>query len=128
MKKNVMNDLNTIATSTAAIEAIKSLFPSMDVEATFAEVTAEWKKNRAKSEANTKAYEAAKEPVFAVLDTTPKTVKEIFAAAIAATGLPSGFTSNKIQWALLNLWNDEVKAIDNGKNPKTYRLKTEEEK
>ena len=120
-----MNDLNTIATSTDAINALKELFPSMDIEGTFAEVTIEWKKNQAKSEANTKTYEAAKEPVFEVLDATPKTVKEIFAAA---TGLPSGFTPSKLQWALLNLWNGEVKAIDNGKNPKTYRLKTEEEK
>lgn len=119
-----MSSLNTIATSSAAIEAIKFIFPSMDVEAVFAEVNAEWKKNQAKSEANARIYAAAKEPVFAVLSSTPQTVKDIFAAA---EGLPEGFTSNKIQWALLNLWNDEVKAIDNGKNPKTYRLKTEEE-
>lgn len=120
MKKNTMSNLNTIATSTAAIEAIKALFPSMDVETTFAEVNAEWKKNQAKSEANAKTYAAAKEPVFEVLDSTPKTVKEIFAAAV---DLPEGFTANKIQWALLNLWNDEVVAFDNGKNPKTYALR-----
>ena len=123
MKKNTMSNLNTIATSTAAVEALKNIFPNMDIETTFAEVTAEWKKNQAKSEANAKAYAAAKEPVFAVLSDTPQTVKEIFAAA--EDELPEGFTSNKIQWALLNLWNDEVKAIDNGKNPKTYILKPE---
>lgn len=123
MKKNTMSNLNAIATSTAAVEALKNIFPNMDIETTFAEVTAEWKKNQAKSEANAKTYAAAKEPVFEVLDSTPKTVKEIFAAA---TGLPEGFTANKIQWALLNLWNDEAKAIDNGKNPKTYILKPEE--
>jgi len=125
MKKNVMSSLNTIATSSAAIEAIKSIFPSMNVEAVFSEVNAEWKKNQAKSEANARIYAAAKEPVFAVLSSVPQTVKDIFAAA--ENDLPDGFSPNKIQWALLNLWNNEVKAIDNGKNPKTYRLKTEEE-
>jgi hypothetical protein len=38
MKKNVMSNLNTIATSTDAINALKELFPSMDIEGTFAEV------------------------------------------------------------------------------------------
>lgn len=122
MKKNTMSNLNAIATSTAAIEAIKALFPSMDVETTFAEVAAEWKKNQAKSEANAKVYAAAKEPVFAALSsTTPKTVKDIFAEVEA--DLPDTFSPNKVQWALLNLWSDEVQSIDNGKNPKTYILK-----
>lgn len=121
MKKNTMSNLNTIGQSFAAIEAIQNLFPDMDVKSTFAEVATEWNKNRAKSEANAKAYAAAKDPVFAVLSDSPQTVKEIFAAA--KEELPETSTPNKIQWALLNLWNDEVEAIDNGKNPKTYVLK-----
>jgi hypothetical protein len=121
MKKNIMSNLNTIATSTAAINALKNLFPEMDVETTFAEVASEWKKNRAKSEANAAAYAAAKEPVFAVLSDNPLTAKEIFEAA--EEELPEGFSVNKIQWALLNLWNEEVGSKENGKNPKTYFLK-----
>lgn len=126
MKKNTMIALHTIAKSAAAIDSLKQLFPGLDISTTFAEVEAEYAKNCAKSEANAKAYAAAKVPVFAVLSDTPQTVKDIFAAA--EDDLPEGFSPNKIQWALLNLWNDEVKAIDNGKNPKTYRFKTEKEK
>ena len=120
MKKNVMIALHTIAQSSTAIDTLKQLFPDMDVSTTFAEVEAEYTKNCAKSEANAKAYAAAKEPVFAVLSATPQTVKDIFTAAEAS--LPEGFSPNKIQWALRNLWNDEVKSFDNGKNPKTYAL------
>ena len=119
-----MSNLNTIATSAAAIDALKNLFPEMDIETTFAEVAAEWKKNRAKSEANAAAYAAAKGPVFAVLSGTPLTAKEIFEAA--EEELPEGFSVNKIQWALLNLWNEEVGSKENGKNPKTYFLKPQE--
>lgn len=125
MKKNTMIALHTIAKSATAIDTLKQLFPDLDIPTTFAEVEAEYVKNCAKSEANARAYAAAKEPVFAVLSSVPQTVKDIFAAA--ENDLPDGFSPNKIQWALLNLWNNEVKAIDNGKNPKTYRLKTEEE-
>lgn len=123
MKKNTMKNLNTIATSTAAMSAIQNLFPDMDVKSTFAEVMAEWNKNLEKSEANAKVYAAAKEPVFAVVDNVPRTAKEITEAAI---GLPEGFTHNKVQWAMLNLWNDKIRSIDNGKNPKTYVLRTED--
>jgi hypothetical protein len=120
-----MSNLNTIAASTAAIDALKNLFPEMDVETTFAEVADEWKKNRAKSEAKAKVYAAAKEPVFTALSsTTPKTAKDIFAEV--ETDLPDKFSPSKVQWALRNLWGDEVETIDNGKNPKTYRLKPQE--
>ena len=121
MKKNTMMNLNAIATSTEAMTAIQNLFPDMDVASTFAEVAAEWNKNREKSEANARVYAAAEKPVFAVLDSTPRTVKEIFAEAEA--DLPEGFSPNKIQWALLNLWSDKIVVTDNGKNPKTYSLR-----
>lgn len=124
MKKNIMSNLNTIATSPAAIEAIKNLFPDMDVQGTFEEVAAEWKKNRAKAEENARLYAAAKEPVFAVLSETPQTAKEIFEAA--EEELPEDFSVSRVQWALLNLWNNEVASKDNGKNPKTYYLKPQE--
>ena len=93
----------------------------MNVQAVFNEVATEWGKNREKSEANAKIYAAAKEPVFAVLSDTPQTVKEIFTEI--EDDLPENFSPSKLQWALLNLWNDEVVAHDNGKNPKTYTLK-----
>lgn len=121
MKKNVMSALNTISQSSAAIAALQEMFPAMNVQAVFNEVATEWGKNREKSEANAKIYAAAKEPVFAVLSDTPQTVKEIFAEI--EDDLPENFSPSKLQWALLNLWNDEVVAHDNGKNPKTYTLK-----
>ena len=121
MKKNVMSALNTIACNADAIEFLKSMFPELDIVTTMTEVKAEYAKNAAKSEANAKTYAAAKEPVFAVMSSIPMTVKEIFAAA--EDELPEGFTPNKVQWALLNLWNGEVVITENGKNPKTYSLK-----
>ena len=124
MKKNVMIALHTIAESATAIDTLKQLFPNLDIPTTFAEVEAEYVKNCAKSEANARAYAAAKEPVFAVLSSVPQTVKDIFAAA--EDDLPDNFSPNKIQWALLNLWNDEVESFDNGKNPKTYALRKQD--
>lgn len=121
MKRNVMGNLNTIGQSSTAIETLQELFPNIDIKATFEEVAAEWNKNRAKSEANAKIYAEAKAPVFAVMSDTPMTVKEIFAAA--GETLPEGITANKIQWALLNPWRDEIVVTENGKNPNTYSIK-----
>ena len=121
MKKNVMMTLNAIASSDAALTALEELFPELDIAATFEDVKTEYKKNAAKSEANAKVYASAKEPIFDAMSEAPMTAKEIFAAV--EDELPEGFSPNKVQWALLNLWKDEIVITDNGKHPKTYSLK-----
>lgn len=81
------------------------------------EVNAEWERLNAKAQANRNAYDEAKDVTFSILSDKPMTVKEIFAASDA---WPQGFTHNKVQYALLHYWNDEVVKHDNGKNPYTY--------
>lgn len=84
------------------------------------EVNAEWDKMTAKANANRTAYEQAKDIAFAIMSDTPMSVKEIFAAT---DEWPQGFTANKVQYALLHYWNDEVVKHDNGKAAFTYTIK-----
>lgn len=93
---------------------------TIDVTAVVEDIRAEYERTVAKSQAKSDTYDAAKPIVFGVMD-TPMTVKEIFAKC--ENDLPDGFTSHKIQYALLNYWSDEVVKIDNGKGPFTYMVK-----
>lgn len=92
-----------------------------DMDTLREEVNAEWERVNAKANANRTAYDAAKEVAFSILSTIPKTVKEIFAAG--GDKWPQGFTANKVQYALLHYWNDEVVKHDNGKSAFTYTRK-----
>ena len=84
------------------------------------EVNAEWERLTAKAKANRNIYDVAKGIAFDVMSDKPMTVKEIFAAT---DEWPQGFTSAKVQYALLNYWRDEVVKIDNGKSAFTYMVK-----
>ena len=92
-----------------------------DMDTLRAEVNAEWERVNAKAQANRTAYDEAKEIAFTILSSVPKTVKEIFAAG--GDRWPQGFTANKVQYALLHYWNDEVVKHDNGKSAYTYTRK-----
>lgn len=91
-----------------------------DMETLRNEINAEWERTSAKAKANKTAYDAAKDVAFSVLSDTPMTAKELYAAT---DEWPEGFTANKVQYALLHYWNDEIVKHDNGKNPYTYSVK-----
>lgn len=52
------------------------------------------------------------------------TAKDVFSDFITLTKCSYSITLPKLQYILLHDMNDEVEAIDNGRNAKTYRLKT----
>lgn len=83
------------------------------------EVNAEWDKMVAKKQTNIEMYATAKEIAFGILSSTPKTVKEIYAAS---TEWPQDFTVSKLQYAFRAMWNDKIVKHDNGKNPFTYSV------
>ena len=93
---------------------------TIDLSTVVEDIRNEYEKVVVKSQEKASAYDAAKPIVFAVMD-KPMTVKEIFAAC--ENDLPEGFTAHKLQYALLNYWNDEVDKIPNGKSPFTYKVK-----
>ena len=94
---------------------------TIDLSAVVEDIRTEYEKSAAKVSAKMNAYEQAKPIVLAAIANTALTVKEIFAAC--EDELPEGFTANKIQYALLHYWVDEVVKIDNGKAPFTYQAK-----
>lgn len=93
---------------------------TVDLSVVRNEVSAEWERLNAKAKANRSAYDEAKDIAFRVMSSTPMTVKEIFAAS---DEWPQGFTTAKVQYALLHYWNDEVVKHDNGKSAFTYSVK-----
>lgn len=94
---------------------------TIDLSAVVEDIRAEYEKSAAKVNAKMDAYEQAKPIVFAAIADTALTVKDIFTAC--EDELPEGFTSHKIQYALLHYWMNEVDKIDNGKGPFTYKVK-----
>ena len=107
----------------STLEAIRNYLngdETVDLTVVRDEVNAEWDRLNAKREANRNAYDEAKDIAFGIMSDTPMTVKEIFAAS---DEWPQGFTHNKVQYALLHYWNDEVVKHDNGKNAFTYSVK-----
>lgn len=92
--------------------------PVIDIENVRAEINAEWDAIQAKANAKQDAYTAAKPIVLDVMDSTPRTVKDIF--ALCEETLPEGFTAAKIQYAFLHYWQDEIVKHDNGKSANTY--------
>lgn len=84
-----------------------------------AELEAELAKGEAKAQANREAYAVAHDVVMNVMSSALMTVQEIFDAC--ADELPEGFSKSKIQYALLNYWNDEVVKVENAKGANQYR-------
>lgn len=107
MKKNTMN---TILSLIAGIE-------TPEAEEVRAELTAELSKDAERKQANTDAYEAIHSLIVDNLTSTPVTCTELYNDIVK--DLPSGMTKGKVQYALNNLWQDEIVKIP-GK-PNTYR-------
>ena len=108
----------------ATYTTIVSVLSDIDFE-NKAEIMAELNKeiNRGADAKAAKAaeYEAVKDTVSDVLrsTTTPLTAAEIFEGC--ESDLPEGFTRNKVSYALLNYWTDDVVKIEGKVN--TYRIK-----
>lgn len=96
---------------------------SVDLSLLVEDVRDEYERMDAKRKVNQDMYSCAKDSVFRVLSESsrPMTVKEIFSAC--GDTLPEGFTSAKIQYAVLHYWNDELVKHDNGKSAFTYSIK-----
>ena len=81
------------------------------------ELEKEITKGEAQKAKNAEAYEAIHDLVVGTLSETPATVSEVWEAIEGE--VPEGVTKGKIQYALSNLWQDEIVKIP-GK-PNTYR-------
>lgn len=83
------------------------------------EINAEWNHKEEKRQSNKSTYDAAHDVFINALTDTPQTSKEIF----EGNEWPADFTQGKLNYAIRALWSEEVKKIDNGKNPFTYTKK-----
>lgn len=82
-----------------------------------AEINAEINKGAAEKAAKAAAYESIHSLVVDNLSNTPVTCADLFNEI--ESELPDGFSRHNIQYALNNLWQDEIEKIS-GK-PNTYR-------
>ena len=89
-----------------------------ELSAEYDELRAELDKGAEKAAANRELYASAHDAVLAAITTEPRTINEIWDAC--ADNLPEDFKKNKVQYALLHYWNDEVVKDTNGK-VNTYR-------
>lgn len=103
-------------TMTAIANYIKNV-PELTTE--YVELAAELAKGEEKAAANRELYAAAHDAVLAVIGSEPMTVNEIYEAC--KDNVPEGFTKNKIQYALLHYWNNEVEKVVNAKGANQYR-------
>ena len=94
---------------------------TVDLSAVVEDIRTEYEKSVEKANAKMNVYELAKPIVLSAITDVALTVKDIFTTC--ENDLPEGFTANKIQYALLHYWTDEVDKIDNGKGPFTYKVK-----
>lgn len=82
------------------------------------EISKELSKGQAQKDKQAEAYESIRELVVGNLsDVTPCTCTELY--EYIKDELPNGMSKSKVQYALNNLWQDEVVKIS-GK-PNTYR-------
>ena len=85
----------------------------------YAELEAELAKGEAKAQANRDLYASAHDVVMAHLSDVPMTVAQIVEAC--GDELPEGMSKGKIQYAILNYWNNEVEKIENVKGANQYK-------
>jgi len=104
------------ATMTAIANYIKNI-PELANE--YAEIAAELAKGEAKAQANRELYSEAHDVIMAHLTDTPMTVADLVAAC--GDELPEGMSKSKVQYALLNYWNNEVVKIENAKGANQYK-------
>ena len=104
----------------ATLEAIRTTMLNLGVEETnpmIVELDAELNKGAAEKAARAAEYEAIHDLVVDNLTDTPVTVADLVAEI--ESELPEGMNRHKVQYALNNLWQDEIVKIA-GK-PNTYR-------
>jgi len=104
----------------ATLEAIRTTMLNLGVEETnpmIVELDAELNKGAAEKAARAAGYEAIHALIVDNLTDTPVTVADLFAEI--ESELPEGMNRHKVQYALNNLWQDEIVKIS-GK-PNTYR-------
>lgn len=109
MKKSTLNSIVAYYTANPV--------PAELVDA-IVDVRAEFSKNEAKAQANRELYASAHDAVMEAIDSTPKTVTEIFDAC--KDNLPANFSKSKLQYAIREYWGEEVTRHENGKDAYTY--------
>jgi len=87
------------------------------LESALTEINTELNKGAEAKAKNAKAYEGIHDLVIGALSDTPATCAEIFEQI--QEEMPTGMGKGKVQYALNNLWQDEIVKIE-GK-PNTYR-------
>ena len=91
-----------------------------DMNALRTAVNDEWEIMQARSHFNMATYDAAFEIANTIINDKPMTAKEIFTAGVGQW--PEGFTTNKLIYALRDLWGDNFTKHRNGKAPNTYSI------
>ena len=110
----------TTAMKKATLETIRTALLDAGYESTdpvMVELDAELNKGAAEKAARAAEYEAIHALIVDNLTDTPVTVADLFAEI--ENELPDGMNRHKVQYALNNLWQDEIVKIA-GK-PNTYR-------
>ena len=114
MKKTTMQFIATYLTENAqyADENEKTA-----LETAISELNAELNKGAEQKQKNAEAYESIHDLIVGNLANAPCTCAELY--EVIKDKLPTGMGKGKVQYALNNLWQDEIVKIE-GK-PNTYR-------
>ena len=81
------------------------------------EIEAELNKGADKRAAKAAEYDAVRDTILGGLSDTPVTIAELYDSI--KDELPDGFSRNKVQYAIVNLYKDEVEKISG--SPNTYK-------
>ncbi len=109
MKKTTMN----------AILSLIATIDTPEAQAVRDELNAELNKGAERKAQTAELYESVKPIVFGALSETPATLGELFTEI--ENKLPEGFTKSKLQYAITQLWKDEVTKVEGKVN--SYAIK-----
>ena len=104
----------------ASLNTIYTVLSSVDFEnksAILDELNAELNKGAEKRAAKAAEYDAVRDIILGGLSDTPVTIAELYDSI--KDELPDGFSRNKVQYAIVNLYKDEVEKISG--SPNTYK-------
>jgi len=103
------------------IALLSTMLPEYQNE--YDELVTERDRNAEKANANAQLYSNAHGVIIKTLIECPKalTVEELF--TYCEDNLPEGFTRSKLQYALNNTWANEVTPVNDGRSPRTYRMR-----
>ena len=116
MKKSTMNAIATLLKDLLN-EPVDCLYDHDEVSAILAEVNAEINKGADKRAAKDAEYYEVRETILGGLSDTPVTLAELYESI--KDELPEGFSRNKVQYAIVNLYKDAVEKISG--SPNTYK-------